>query len=44
MVTKVGVCIKNYILHVSYMYWSIKFQDYILRLWDWILILKPNMT
>ncbi len=31
MVTKVGVLTKDYILHVSYMYWSIKYQNYILN-------------
>jgi hypothetical protein len=31
MVTKVGVFTKDYILHLSYMYWSIKYQNYILN-------------
>ncbi len=30
-VTKVRVLTKDYILHVSYMYWSIKYQNYILN-------------
>jgi hypothetical protein len=29
MVTKVGILIEDYILHMSYMYWSIKYQNYI---------------
>jgi len=36
MATKVKVLTKDYILHVSYMYWFIKYQNY-------ILILRPNM-
>jgi hypothetical protein len=31
MVTKVGVLTKDYILHMSYMYWSNKYQNYILN-------------
>jgi hypothetical protein len=31
MVTKVKVLTKECILHVSYMYWSIKYQNYILN-------------
>jgi hypothetical protein len=31
MVTKVGVLTKDYILHMSYMYWSIKYQNCILN-------------
>jgi len=31
MVTKVGVLTKDYIFHVSYMYWSIKYQNCILN-------------
>jgi hypothetical protein len=31
MVTKVRVLTKAYILHVSYMYWSIKYQKFILN-------------
>ncbi len=31
MATKVKVLTKDYILHVSYMYWSIKYQNYILN-------------
>ncbi len=30
MVTKVGVLTKDCILHLSYMYWFIKYQNYIL--------------
>jgi hypothetical protein len=29
--TKVGVLTKDYILHVSYMYWFMKYQNYILN-------------
>jgi len=31
MVTKVGVLTKDYIFHMSYMYWSIKYQNCILN-------------
>jgi hypothetical protein len=31
MVTKVGVLTMDYILHVFYMYWFIKYQNYILN-------------
>jgi hypothetical protein len=31
MVTKVGVLTKDYIFHMSYMYWSIEYQNYILN-------------
>ncbi len=29
---KVGVITKDYILHISCMYWSIKYQNYILNI------------
>jgi hypothetical protein len=28
--TKVRIFTKDYILHMSYMYWSIKYQNYII--------------
>jgi hypothetical protein len=31
MATKVRVLTRDYILHVCYMYWSIKYQNYILN-------------
>jgi hypothetical protein len=31
MATKVGILTKDYILHLSYMYWFIKYQNYILN-------------
>jgi hypothetical protein len=31
MAMKVGVLTKDYILHMPYMYWSIKYQKYILN-------------
>jgi hypothetical protein len=31
MVTKVKVLTEVYILHMSYMYWSIKYQNYVLN-------------
>jgi len=31
MMTKVEVLTKDYILHMSYMYWSIKYQNCILN-------------
>jgi hypothetical protein len=31
MATKVGILTKDFILHMSYMYWSIKYQNYILN-------------